>query len=169
MFKQDVAELPLFKGLSLPQLELLATLVYPMEWKAGETIFYQGDPALHLYILMRGEVALDFKTYDGVLIGIGQILPGGVFGWSAALGRDCYTANATAVRDITALRLLGTDLHILCEEHPETGIILLDHLADLIAEKANATHDQVFELLCQGVDIRDPNGKKEAVDGRGDP
>lgn len=160
--------MPLFQGLKPSQMELMGPLVYPMEWKAGETIIYQGHPAVHLFVLLRGEVALDFKTYDGERIGITHIFPGGIFGWSTALGRAIYSANATAVKDITALRLLGSDLRRICKEHPETGIILLGNLADLIAEKANATRDQVFGLLCQGMEMHPPNGGKDGNDDQGD-
>jgi hypothetical protein len=49
------------------------------------------------------------------------------------------------------LRVRGDDLRNLCRLDPDTGIIVLDHLATIIAERLRHTHDQVISLLKQGL------------------
>jgi hypothetical protein len=42
-------------------------------------------------------------------------------------------------------------LRRLCETHPETGVVLLERLAEVIAERLRNTHQCVVDLLRQGV------------------
>jgi hypothetical protein len=51
------------------------------------------------------------------------------------------------------LRVRGEDLRILCEQHPDTGILILERLATVIAERLSNTHDQVMALLVEGMGI----------------
>ena len=49
------------------------------------------------------------------------------------------------------LRVRGSDLRTLCQEHPDTGILILDRLATVIAQRLKNTHEQVITLLKQGL------------------
>jgi len=119
----------------------------------GKKIFEQGQKADFLYILLVGEVSVEYKPYDGPALTVARIFPGGVFGWSAALGRELYTSGATAIEDIEAIQLSNNQLRSICETHPETGAVLLDRLASGIAEKLKNTHSHVLNLLSQGIEF----------------
>jgi hypothetical protein len=45
----------------------------------------------------------------------------------------------------------GEELKNLCQEHPETGILILNRLASVIAQRLRGTHEQVVELLHRGL------------------
>jgi hypothetical protein len=45
----------------------------------------------------------------------------------------------------------GEELKNLCQEHPETGILILNRLAGVIAQRLRSTHEKVVELLHQGL------------------
>jgi CRP/FNR family transcriptional regulator, cyclic AMP receptor protein len=78
-----------------------------------------------------------------------------VFGWSAALRRDIYTSGASAVQESVAYRIRGVKLPEICSRYPETGGLLLERLASVIAERLRSTHTQVLGILTQGIDSRD--------------
>ena len=103
-----------------------------------------------MYILKNGEVAISFKPYDGPPITVSVINSGGVFGWSTALGRDCYTSSSIALADCELFCIAGSRLKCICQEDNETGIILLDRLAGVIAERLNQTHAQILSILTKG-------------------
>lgn len=151
MLRQELARLPLFEGLSDEQLERFAALLELVPLKAEKRVFDQGQAAEHLYILLEGEVLIQYKPYDGDEITIARVMPGGVFGWSAALGRPFYTSSVVAVRDGKAYRLRAEKLQKLCDQCPETGAILLRKLAEVIARRVQVTHEQVFGILNQGM------------------
>jgi CRP-like cAMP-binding protein len=144
--------LPLLKGLAPEDLDLLAGLFRLDSYPAGSTIFDQGDRADRLFVLLNGVVEIHFKPHDGEPLVVATIESGGVFGWSAALGRKTYTSCAVCVEDCRALHVQGRLLRQLIEEHPQTGIVILDRLAAVIAERLRNTHAQVRALLKDGMD-----------------
>ena len=77
--------------------------------------------------------------------------PSGVVGWSAALGRRTYTSKAECATYTQLLRVRGTELRRLCEQYPDIGVIILDRLATVIAERLSTTHAQVVALLQLGL------------------
>jgi CRP-like cAMP-binding protein len=121
------------------------------EHPAGAVLFEQGQPADRLYLLLSGRVEIRFKPDDGDPLSVTIIDPGGVFGWSAALGRSSYTSGATVVEACRCLSIRGPDLRRICEEHPNTGVILLERLAEVIAQRLSSTHQHVLRLLQRGV------------------
>lgn len=151
--------LPIFQGMSRPEQEMLRGLFVPYSCGDQSMIFEQGDPAEFLYIVVEGEVIVSFKPDDGPAITVARILPGGIVGWSAALGSRMYTSAAFCTADTHLLGIRGTDLRKLCEQYPETGVILLDRLATVIAQRLTNTHDQVLALLELGL--------KSGVNGAG--
>jgi CRP-like cAMP-binding protein len=94
-------------------------------------------------------VSIDFNPDDGDPITVARIQEGGVFGWSAAFGSKSYTSGAISLTDTQLLKVLGDDLKILRKNHPETGILILRRLAEVVAErmKNDTTHRQVYALL----------------------
>ncbi len=141
----------LFSGFSDTQLQALAKLFEGEHLQAGETVFAQDDPADRLYVLLSGRVAIRFKPHDGEILTVTEIAPGGVFGWSAALGRRSYTSSAVCLEAGEALGLRGADLRRLCETQPDTGVVILERLAEVIAERLRSTHAQVVDLLRLGM------------------
>ena len=144
-------QLPLFKDLSCEQRDLLRPLFLPVDCYSGMPLFEQGDPAEYLYLVVVGEVVINYKPDDGPAILVARVRPGGIVGWSAALGSRSYTSGACCDVYTQMLRLRGEDLRNLCNEYPETGILILERLATVIAERLRNTHEQVMALLMQGL------------------
>lgn len=147
----NYSQLPLFTGLSRPELDHLRGLFIPFDCYADELLFEQGDPAEYLYLVLTGEVKICYKPEDGPPILVTTVREGGVVGWSAALGSQAYTSGAMCGTYCQMLRVRGEDLSRLCQEHPETGQVLLERLASIIAKRLRNTHNQVIELLEHGL------------------
>lgn len=144
-------QLPFFDGLTPDQLELLRPLFVPCDCYSGTVLFEQGDSAENLFIVVVGEVTIQHKPHDAPPITLTRVHPGGVVGWSAALGNREYTSGAICSRYSQMLRVRGEDLRNLCEQYPDTGILILERLATVIAERLRNTHDHVMTLLKQGL------------------
>ncbi len=152
MFLEDYAQLSIFAGLDGNQIDQISPFLVECQFPAGHTIFEQGQLAENLYILLSGEVVINYKPYDGPPLTVAHIVPGGVFGWSAALQRDAYTSGAFTLQPCIAYCLRGASLQLICSEHPETGKMLLERLASVIAARLRSTHVQVLGILTQGID-----------------
>jgi CRP-like cAMP-binding protein len=151
MFKETLESIPLFQGLDSQDLSLLSERLQTDSFSEGEVIFGQGDRADRLFVLISGQVAIQFKPEDGDTITVTEIKEGGVFGWSSALGRRTYTSCAVCLEDSETLSVLGDELRELCATHPETGVIILERLAEVIASRLRNAHAHVVEMLQQGM------------------
>lgn len=153
MLKQDLSRLGVFHDLSDAQLDLILPLMTLCDYPRQYVIFNQGEPSEYLYILRSGEVVIRYKPYDGEPLTVGHILPGGVFGWSAALGRDVYTSSAVTSTNSTVYCIKGARLQQLCEQDPDTGVVILECLAGVIAERLRSTHTQIMGILSDSMDM----------------
>jgi CRP-like cAMP-binding protein len=146
-------QLKLFDDLTPVQNAIVRQLFFPVEECSGSMLFNQGDPANYLYIVVNGEVLIQYKPDDGPILTVARIKPEGVVGWSAALGSPNYTSSAICSTDCQLLRISSEDLRGLCERYPETGALVLERLAVVIAQRMRNTHVHVIALLEQGLRI----------------
>ena len=151
-------DLFLFQDLTPTQLKQLQPLFIPCEFNANTVLFEQGDPAENLFTVVSGEVVVNFKPDDGPTIVVACVQPGSIVGWSAALGSRRYTSSAVCTTYTELLRVRGDDLRRLCLQHPDTGMIFLDRLSTVIAERLHSTHDLVLSLLQLGLTSTVKNG-----------
>ncbi len=141
----------LIEGFTEDQINLLHPLIDDVTFVTDQMIFDQGDQAKFLYFVMEGQVSIRFNPEDGPVLSVAELNEGDVFGWSAAMGSDCYTSGAICTESGIFIRMKGEELKNLCQEHPETGILILNRLAGVIAQRLRGTHEKVVELLHQGL------------------
>ncbi len=146
-----LSSMPLFQGLERQDLDLLADRFHAETFSAGEIIFPQGARADKFYIVISGKVAIRFKPEDGEVINVSEVEAGSVFGWSSALGRKRYTSCAVCLEPTEALSIRGAELREMIEQHPETGVVILERLAEVIAQRLQSTHEKVIDLLRAGI------------------
>jgi CRP-like cAMP-binding protein len=144
---EELSGFSIFSGLAPQQLATLAPIFWRQEYEAGRHVFQQGDQALNIYIVESGEVVLRFRPYDGGSMDIETIWPGGVFGWSAALGRPHYTSGAQCNGVTMLLVTHGSDLRRVMRRDRELGVLLLDSMAQLVAHRLDSFRSQLMLLL----------------------
>lgn len=162
MNSRALDELALFQGLSPEDQARVFPMFAPDFFPTGTVLFEQGDPAAQLYIILEGEVSIRYKPEDGPALVVARVRQDGVVGWSAAIGSPTYTSAAVCTADCQVLRVRSLDLRQLCQEHHQTGTILLERLAALIAERLRNTHPHVIAMLEHGMRL---NGEKPILDG----
>ena len=154
------AQLAFFNGLATADVRLLEPFFAPQSWVAGTLIFEQGDYADYLYLVAKGEVTIRYRPDDGPAITVTRVQPGGIFGWSAAMGHPSYTCQAICALDSEVLRIRGTDLRMLCDKHTELGKVILARLTAVIAERKQSQQMQVSAMLANGIH-QQPKGQEQ--------
>lgn len=162
MLVAELAHVSLFEGLSQDQMALIYPLLELCDYSCDKVIFEQGDAAHYLYIVLKGMVLVRYRAYDGPMITVARSGPGDIFGWSSVLGRPTYSSDAVALEDSIIIRINGKGMQRICENHPDTGVILLERLANVVADHLRNTHDQILDILTQGVEYNGhhPGGPK---------
>ena len=144
---ESFSRIPLFQNLEPAQTALIRTLFENFSCPPETLIFKQGAPAVHLYLLVKGTVQIQYKPYDGPPITITRLTAGDVFGWSAVIGSPHYTSSIVSASDVKAIRIRGMDLRKLVNEHPATGQIILDQLARVVSSRWKNSHTEVQSIL----------------------
>jgi CRP/FNR family cyclic AMP-dependent transcriptional regulator len=148
---EKYTHLAFFYGLSATEIQLLAPFFVPQAWVAGTVIFEQGDRAVYFYLMVSGELTIRYKPDDGPMMTVTRIQPGGIFGWSAAIGNPIYTSGAVCTLDSEVLCIRGSDLRMLCDKHPDLGKVILDRLSAIIAERQRSQQSRVNSMLTNGM------------------
>jgi len=90
----------------------------------GETVFDEGDPGDHLYVIQSGEIELTREGAGSSRV-VARLGPGDFFGeLGVVLGKRC-TTRAIAVRPTRVLELDRETLEAMCLEQPAIAIRLL--------------------------------------------
>lgn len=147
-----LTQFALFNDFTDHQLFQLSQVMEFCSLPADMVLFEQGSQAEHLYILLDGEVAIYYKPYDGPSLVIAKVLPGYVFGWSAALKRKVYSSSAKTTRDSAAFRIKKSTFSSLCDLCPDAGALFLNHLASAISERIENSHPEMLLLLRNGME-----------------
>jgi CRP-like cAMP-binding protein len=163
IIKDKLIKTSLFYDLTDEQLDSLARLAVPCNFSIDEMLFEQNQYAEFLYIVLSGEISIRFKPEDGEEITVSRVSELGICGWSSVLGRAIYTSAAICSKPCETLRFRGRELQKLCESFPDTGIIIMERLAAVIAERLSNTNEQIMLLLSQNL-----VGKKEYLRRRND-
>jgi putative peptide zinc metalloprotease protein len=102
-YREEVADMPLFRELSPAELDLLLVRLSPVNVQVGEAVIRQGEPGQRFYVVRSGRVEV---TRDGELLA--ELGPGEAFGEIALLLDVRRTATVIA-REPTQLLALEAD------------------------------------------------------------
>jgi CRP-like cAMP-binding protein len=144
---ETLPDILLFEGLDSAQLVMLKSLFETFNCLSETVILEQGTPATYLYLLIKGEVEIRYKPYDGPVITLTRLRDGDVFGWSAVVGSPYYTSSIVSETEVEAIRVRGNDLLKLLKDAPETGRVVMDRLARVVSSRWENAHAQVQLLL----------------------
>ena len=154
-FGADTAELlqavPLFAGLSAPELEKIARVAVPRRYPSGSIILREGDPGDTCYILQDGRARVTRQHADGRTITLTNLGPGEIFGELAMFGGEVRSATVEAIDDVQAIAILAGDLKRMLNEHPEIAVKLLSALGEKLREANARIARQSFQKVSSRV------------------
>lgn len=98
-------------------------------FKAGQTIFYQGNSPIGLYVIQKGLVKLESLSPDGAGNTLRLVGPGEALGYRALFAGDVYRASAIVVEDVTACFISKSVINSMIEQHPSVAFNFLNKLS----------------------------------------
>ena len=140
---------PFFGKFNDAQLRSLAMITVEIDYPSGTILFEEGKPASSLYLLIDGGVDLTFKSEEkfhpktSKIFQLGEINPGEVFGISAVIEPNIYTATSTAAKDCLVLQIDSKALQAIIESDIDFGYILIRQIAKTALERLATTRVQL--------------------------
>ena len=142
---------PFFARQSHYMLKEIAMLSKKRVLGEGDWLFYEGDPAFKLYIVLEGAISLTLSIYmngDGSHIermsplGVGEVL-----GWSSLVKPFVYTLGAQATKKSVLAEIDAGPLRELLDDNPAYGYYMYKHLAEAMGERLTFKCIQLLSLI----------------------
>ncbi|HOV79582.1 MAG TPA: HEAT repeat domain-containing protein [Bacillota bacterium] len=119
-------ETPLFAGLSVEELALIAGVARVETWPDGSFLLTEGRQNQTVYLLLAGHIEISARSQSGREGTIGVMGPKELIGDTSAFDESPSPVSAQVILgDAVVLALEGRELARLCRLYPEVGIGLI--------------------------------------------
>jgi CRP/FNR family transcriptional regulator, cyclic AMP receptor protein len=142
---EQIAAHPFLRGMKAEHLKVLAECALPAEFKEGELIFREGDPANRFYLVQEGRVALRARVEERSPVQIQVIGAGDVLGWSWLFPPYYWHFDARALEPVKAIFFYGTWLREYSEQDHDLGYELMKRMAEVVIRRLQATRQQLLD------------------------
>jgi CRP/FNR family transcriptional regulator, cyclic AMP receptor protein len=151
----DPAELkhvPLFALLDDDEIAVLAAQVDLRTFAARQRIYKMGDPGMHAYILLSGNVQVTTVDEDHQEVVVDQPGHGQFFGFASMLEQTPHQTSAMSTEETTCVEISRDDIATLLQRKPLAGMDMLTVLGhqfhasqQLVRLRANRNANDVIE------------------------
>jgi MFS superfamily sulfate permease-like transporter len=114
-------------------------------WPAGSTIFNDGDPGSHLFLVAQGRASVRLLSADRN-IRLATFGPGSLFGELALLDKGPRSATITADEDVVTWALAEQDFRELQFEEPEIAVNILSALGRELSGRLRQANMTIHQL-----------------------
>jgi len=137
----------LFRGLDEEGLEGVAELCRPVEFRAGEYVFREGDEGDRLYIVETGEVRISRNVPGAGEEALTVLKRGACFGEMSVLDESARSTDAIANSRCTLVVLTRDDFKMMLESDTELANKVLWSVVRLLCERLRMTNESLRSLM----------------------
>ena len=145
---------PIFTDLSKRDLAYLESLVHLRNYRAGESVFSEGDIGSGMYVIRSGGVRIEMKDEGGINRIQAELESGDFFGEVALTTPKPRIASATATEETVLVGLFRADVLDAVRKHPAIASKILLGLTRILSERLQQAglrlHEQQFSHLETG-------------------
>lgn len=150
MEENDFGKSDFLLGLSKKQVDGIVQRGRVRDLKAGATLFRQGDPATHSFVVMKGRLKLSIIHELGKEILVRYIGPGELAAMITVLDGRNYPVSAQAVGATRVVVLEKQAMLAIMKEYPSVSINMIRNSLDRLEELQN----RYLELYAEQVEQR---------------
>lgn len=146
----SLGDVDLFHKLNEADTKWVVQACQRVEVENGAYIYYQGDPANRLHVLLSGRVRLSQLTIEGQQIILRHVSPGEAFAVLAVLSEVSYPTSAQAVEDSQIAYWEKETMQQLMLQYPRIALNALQ----ILATQTREFQDRIRELTTERVEQR---------------
>jgi len=147
---EQIAELvshhPLFAGLPGDVGNLVAGCARNVAFAAGDLLMSEGEGADTLYLLRRGNVALEVHAAGRGVIVVDTVSPGGPVGFSWLFPPYRCIFDVRAIEPVGAIAVDAACLRQKAEADPAFGYELMKRVSEVILDRLQATRLRLLDV-----------------------
>ena len=137
--KMCTSKIPLFEPLSLEEQRELVSKARHLDYKRGESVFHEGDPADIIMIIRYGKVKISRYSLEGKEYVLDILTAGEIYGEQNIFGGKAFEATAVALGECGVCLISKTDILELILRKPEIGVKILS----VVGEKLSVANELV--------------------------
>jgi CRP-like cAMP-binding protein len=126
LVSQDV-----FGFLRPEQLSVLSDAADVIDFKEGDTVYYHGKRAEHMYVVLSGEVSLRLPGKGGISVPIDEATPGVMFGNCQCFDIQTYSTTAQCTKDSRLMRIEAAVLRRLMDDDLLMGYAMQRRISEI--------------------------------------
>lgn len=142
-----LSQTPFFQSLDTATISTVLQGFTLSQVSTTEYLFYQGDKAGCLFVLLSGQIKVIQNTPDGQQVVMRLINPYEIFGCVAALSQGEYPGSAEVTRDAEVLFLPAQQISKLMQTYP----LLAYNGFQIMVERVHELQDRYRELATENV------------------
>ncbi|MQG76248.1 MAG: cyclic nucleotide-binding domain-containing protein [SAR202 cluster bacterium] len=144
-----LSQTQLLFGLNEQEIAALTPLCHPIDTLEAATIFSEGAPDTHLYVITAGQVAFQKSMRAPHAVWprhttVAVCQPGELIGWSTLIAPFQYTLSALAWSPTTLLRFESSSLCSTLETQPGLGFKVMRSVAAVVSRRLKQTMDALI-------------------------
>ncbi|MCR9091198.1 Crp/Fnr family transcriptional regulator [Algiphilus sp.] len=140
-----IANSAFFEGLDRDMLDFLEANAQLRRLAADEVLFPYGAPADAFYLVRSGRIKVEVAAITGLPLGLQELEPGAVLGWSWLIPPYRWHFQARAMTDSEVLVFDGPAVRARCEQDPAFGFALLKRFSQLMSERMEQARRTMME------------------------
>ena len=134
---------PYFADVSDDCLRQVAMISEEKAIPTDTVLFREGDKADVLYIVIDGELDIQYTLGNGQLATVDTVVAGELSMWSSLVPPYKSTAVATARKDLKLIAIDAVQLRKLCEANSDLGYRILLSLTKLLSSRLEGARVQL--------------------------
>ena len=139
--KLTLSKIEHFKSLPIEAQNAIIDVAIPRQYKAGQVIYLEGEPADYVYILERGWVKATRMTHEGREQGLLFLRPVDIFGDIAVFSGTSYPGTVTALEDVEAWLIPSEVLLLLVKQYPTLALAIIHRLSERVLHYIGLVED----------------------------
>lgn len=139
--------LDIFDGLTKPELDAVSRIAEEKDYPKGAVIFKENDDSESLYVLLQGNVSINFEIGRHQEAIVHSVSAGQAFGWSALVQPFQFTASAKCVNNSKIVVIDRHALRALLDQDCHMGFVIMEKLSELVSERLRDTRLQLISML----------------------
>jgi uncharacterized membrane protein len=148
----ELKHVPLFSLLDDDEIAVLAAQVDMKTFAARQRIYKIGDPGMHAYVMLSGNVQVTTVDQDHQEVLVDQPGHGQFFGFASMLDQTPHQTNAVAMEKTICVEISRNDIAILLQRKPMAGMDMLTVLGhqfhasqQLVRIRASRNPNEIIE------------------------
>ena len=137
---------PLFKTLDNKELRAVAHIMHIRTYKPGETVFYQDEPGVGMYVVEEGRVHIKMNIPNKSPSTLAELEEGDFFGELALLDESPRSADAVSQTDSVLIGFFRPDLMALLDREPRLGGKIVLELTRIVGIRLRNSNTELQDI-----------------------